>query len=151
MPKGQPSKLTATRKKIIIEALETGAPFALACLYAKISYQTHRNWHLRGEKLREELDKSEGALEISADDKRYLDYFDDVQEAVGKALMTFLTTIYSAAVDDPAWAAWMLQRRMPEEFASKMQVGGTGTGGAVRIEIVEVVKDQGADGSEPTH
>lgn len=166
MPKGRPTKLTVARRKKMVEAIEMGTPISIACLQCKISYQTHRNWYLKGQAVRACIDEFGIELEVTMADlspidrkqvqetiemtdteQRYLDYFDSIHEAEGEAGSIFLATIFSAAVDDPTWAAWMLQRRFPDEFAAKVQLGGDTPDGAIRIKLVEVIRD--ASNSNP--
>lgn len=151
MPKGRPTKLTKARTDKMVEAIQMGTPISMACLQAKISYQTHRNWYLKGQAVRERIDAFGIELEeqlaplspadraqvietidISDTDKRYLDYFDKIKGAEGDAGELFLATIFNAAVDDPTWAAWMLQHRFPEDFATKIR--GSGEDGALTVE-----------------
>ena len=47
---GQPTKLTATVQKIMVEAIEVGAYYETASTLAGISDQTRRNWMERGQK-----------------------------------------------------------------------------------------------------
>lgn len=48
--RGQPTKLTPTVQKILVETVSVGAHYEVACKLAGITFQTFRNWQLRGEK-----------------------------------------------------------------------------------------------------
>jgi hypothetical protein len=98
---GRPNKLTAEVTERIVEAIKRGATYEIACNYAGITYQTFRNWMIKGEKTRRK--------------NKFFEFFNKVKEAEGEAAYRWLAIIDKAAIEG-SWqaAAWKLERRHRE-------------------------------------
>lgn len=109
MPKhdrpGRPSKLTEDTKTALLNAIKAGLTYDLACGAAGISFQTFRNWQERGE---------------AAKSGEYFEFLEDLKEAEGQGGQRLITLINRSA-NEGQWAAaaWILERRYPENFARK--------------------------------
>jgi hypothetical protein len=103
------------------QALTLGATYEMACRYAGITYQTYRNWILKGEQAK------------SGD---FCDFVERMAAAEGRAVIGWLAKIERAA-NEGVWqaAAWKLERRYPEAYG-RQRVELTGADGdVVRISI----------------
>lgn len=110
---GQPLKLLKPEvKSRFLAAIQKGATYHISCGYAGISYQTFRNYMMRGEAL---LDLHEEQVEIHPD-KIYFEFYCDVIRHEAYTALTWLDKIDKAA--DLYWqaAAWKLERRHPKEY-----------------------------------
>lgn len=109
MPKhprpGRPSKLTEKTKTALLNAIKAGLTYDLACGAAGISFKTFRNWQEKGE---------EGKS------GEYVQFLQDLKEAEGQGSQRLITLINRSA-NEGQWAAaaWILERRYPENFARR--------------------------------
>lgn len=101
---GRPTKLTPEVQAKVVEALRLGAPRKLAAEYAGIAYDTLREWCLR-----------RGPF--------YVAFAGALKEAESKGSVAALAKIQKAATDGQ-WqaAAWLLERRDPENFGRRQVV-----------------------------
>lgn len=106
--RGQPTKFTPEYKKKMIYAITKGAPYEIACNYARIHYQTFLNWRAKAEE--EKLPE-------------YMEFFEDLKEAEGQTSMRWLQVI-DDAMDDGTWsaAAWKLERRRSRYFSQQAAI-----------------------------
>jgi transposase len=107
VPGGRPSKLIPEIKTKLLKALAAGNHYEPACAYAGISYQTFRNWMKRGE---------------TASRGEYLEFFETVQGAIAQGEIASVAKIKKAEDSDWRAAAWMLERRHPDRWASTQRV-----------------------------
>lgn len=91
----------------MLKALATGNHYEPACAYAGISYQTFRNWLQRGE---------------ATTRGEYFEFFESVQRAIAQAEIASVTKIKAAEKEDWRAAAWMLERRHPDRWASTQRI-----------------------------
>lgn len=100
---GRPTKFTPETVQKLIQAIQMGATYELACQYAAITIDTMNNW----------MKKSKTAKENDP----FFGFFDSVKEAEGKAVVGWLAKIEKAA-NDGSWqaAAWKLERRYPRQY-----------------------------------
>lgn len=100
---GQPTKFTPEHKEKLLVAIRKGAPYELACNYARICFQTFLNWRA-----------------IAENEKRpeYVEFFDDLKEAQGHTALIWLDKI-DKAMNEGLWtaAAWKLERRHHKHFS----------------------------------
>jgi len=99
---GRPTKLSAEVQRVLVEAITKGSTWSIACKAAGIDHQTLLNWR---EKAIEEPESDYAALVMA------------LEQAEVTAHDKWLATITDAAKTDPKWAAWMLSRRYPTEYA----------------------------------
>ena len=137
----------------IIEAIRLGATYRLAAQYAGVQIGTIYNWINRAEKILARLETDEDPV-IEESEVLYVDFFIRLQEAEGKAVVDWLSAIAAAAAEGK-WqaAAWMLERRHPQEYGKRTEVHQHHTRGVAtleewqqnakkrRIEAAEVVRE----------
>ena len=102
-PGGQPTKFTPEIKAKLLEAIKKGAPFELACSYARIHFSTLMNWKRKAE--------DEFCPE-------YIKFFEDLEEAKGATALMWLEKI-DKAMDEGTWqaASWKLAKRHSKHFS----------------------------------
>lgn len=111
------SKYTSDVIKRLVEAIELGATYELACHYAGISFQTFNEWQ-----------------------KTKPEFLETIKAAEGLAIVGWLYKIEQAAKDGN-WqaAAWKLERRYPDLYGRpgilKHEVSGP-NGGSIPVEFV---------------
>lgn len=107
-PVGRPTKFTPEVKEKILIAIRKGAPYELACNYARLDVSTLYNW-----KEKAEVDKL----------PEYIQFFEDLKEAEGHTSLMWLDVI-DKAMKDGQWtaAAWKLERRHHKYFSSNAQL-----------------------------
>ena len=105
---GRPTKFTSEIKAKLIYAIEKGAPYELACNYARIDYTTVLNW-----KKKADIEK----------EPEYIEFFKDLREAEGKISLKWLDVL-DKAMDDGTWqaAAWKLERRHSKYFSGQAAI-----------------------------
>lgn len=104
------SKFTERTIERLENAIRLGSNYEMACKFAGITYQTFRNWTLRGEQ--------------EDEDGAYHQFVDRIQRAEGEALIGWLLSIEEAAREG-TWqaAAWKAERRYPEQFGKRVEIG----------------------------
>jgi len=91
---GRPGKRTPQLEKDLLAAIETGAPYRIACMACGISADSFANWRRKDP--------------VFA--KR-------VEVAAGKTALRLLKKIEKNADENFSAAAWVLERRFPESFS----------------------------------
>lgn len=104
---GRPTLLNATRQASLLTAIEQGMPLKQAAAIAGMSYDTLNHWQKRGE--------NESAPE------EYRQFCQQLRRSQAVAMQVHLSSICDAAKRDWRAAAWMLERRYPEDFARQQQ------------------------------
>ena len=126
---GPKTKLTPETTDRLIQAIRMGSTYELACRYAGITYQTFLNW------------KEKAAL---GKDKIAIELFEGIARAEGEAAIKWLAIIEKHATDNPAWAAWKLERRYPDMYGrNRVELTGA-NGGPVVVKVEYVDSDPGA-------
>lgn len=105
---GRPTLLNPTRQAALLEAIEQGMPLKHAAAVACMSYDTLNRWQKRGE--------NESAPE------EYRQFCQLLRRSQAVAMQVHLSSICDAAKRDWRAAAWMLERRYPEDFARQQQL-----------------------------
>lgn len=103
----RPTKLDEPTKKALLQGIQLGLPYELACSNAGITFQTMRNWIKRGEK---------------AKSGEYFEFLEGVKVAEGKGSLQLLSTIRQSA-NEGHWqaGAWILERRYPQHFSLRQR------------------------------
>lgn len=111
----RPTKLTPETQEKIITAIEQGATYELAAQYGGVSYDTFNNWMNRARAETTRLENPRTKEDV--DEAPYVQFFNAVKEAEGRAAVKWLIKIEKAA-SDGNWqaAAWKLERRYPKEY-----------------------------------
>jgi hypothetical protein len=91
---GRPGKRTPQLEKALLAAIETGAPYRIACLACGISDDTFTEWRRK--------DPAFAA---------------QVEKAAGKTALRLLKKIEANAEENFSAAAWILERRFPTDFS----------------------------------
>jgi len=105
-PGGRPTKFTAEHKEKLLYAISKGAPYELACNYARIHYTTFLNWK-----------------ELAETDQKYFEFFEELKHAESATALRWLGKI-DEAMDKGTWqsAAWKLERRHSKYFSDQSGV-----------------------------
>jgi len=108
MPAGRPTKLTPEVQKTICDTVSGGGTDRVACLRAGISVSGLGEWKRRG----------------AAGEEPYAAFLAAYKRAEGDFGLRNLALIGKAA-QDGTWqaAAWLLERRYPEEYGRKVVQG----------------------------
>ena len=110
--RGRPSELTPELKERFLSAIAAGSHYEPACAYAGIAYSTFREWMQRGI----------GTNRRRASNQEYADFAEAVQGAEAKGELSAIASIRGASKDDWRAAAWMLERRHSDRWASTQKV-----------------------------
>lgn len=151
---GQPTKLTPTVQAILIEAIEIGAHYETACALAGITFQTFRNWQIRGEKAGkgvyfeffESLTRAEAKNEVDrlAEWRAFMRDEVGIVEEVKVNKDGTQTTVSKERVirhGDYRAVRDFLERRHRARWGNKVELGGL-DGGPIEItEIKRVIVD----------
>lgn len=118
---GRPSKLDAQRRERLINAIRAGAPKVHAAAAAGIDRETLRRWERRSEE--------PGAP------AEYVAFAADLRAAEAEAFVALTATVRTSARTDWRAAAWLLERRAPDEYGRRDRVEHSG-----RIDSEQTVK-----------
>ena len=105
---GQPTKFTPETREKMLYAISKGAPYRLACDYARVHYYTFTLWRDKAE-----IDKI----------PEYIEFFEDLKQAQGATAIHWLEKI-DEAMEEGTWqtAAWKLERRQGRYFAPQAAI-----------------------------
>jgi len=109
---GRPSQLTPELKEKFLSAIVAGSHYEPACAYVGICYGTFRMWMQRGQ----------GTHKNRKPSQEYVDFVEAVQGAEAKGELSAIASIRGASKDDWRAAAWMLERRHSDRWASTQKV-----------------------------
>lgn len=109
---GRPSKLTPERRKRIMDAIRAGSPKMHAAAAAGVSRETLRTWERRGE-------QPDAPAEYRA-------FLADLREAEAAGIVAMAATVTAAARSDWRAAAWLLERRAPDEYGRRDRIEHSG-------------------------
>jgi hypothetical protein len=110
--RGRRSKLTPTLQQYLVRALSVGCTHRAACQYAGIHYATFYRWLHTGETGKAPYD----------------DFCNAIKRAEAEGVLRALEQIHAAGDTDWRAAAWLLERRYPEEFSKRRVVEQQHTG-----------------------
>lgn len=120
-PVGRPTKLSADITARVCADLRAGLSVSSACASGGIHQATYFEWLARAE----------------AGERRFAEFADAVTQAKAAGARQLEGVVRKAAVDDWRAAAWMLERRLPDEWSKRTELTGTrGAPVAVDVEIV---------------
>lgn len=117
-PTGRPTKLSAEITAKVCDDLRAGHSVSSACASAGIHQASYFGWMARGE----------------AGERRFVEFFDAVTQAKADGARQLEAVVRKSAMDDWRAAAWMLERRLPDEWSKRTEVTGKG-GGPVQAEV----------------
>jgi hypothetical protein len=129
-PIGRPTKLTPEVREKILVAIRKGAPYQLACDYARIDVSTFCKWRIRAEVNKDPL---------------FVEFFQDLKEAEGHTSLIWLDVI-DKAMKEGQWtaAAWKLERRHYKHFSNQAGMIEMNQ----RLEKIEEIKNEKCIGQE---
>lgn len=132
---GRPCLLTPSREAALLNAIEEGMPLKQAAMLAGISYDTLNRWRTRGNS------------EFAPDEFRK--FCKALERAEAVAMQVNLARVRAAGEKDWRAAAWILERRHPEEFGTQRDERAKADStppwereGAEQIEVFQRMKKQ---------
>ena len=126
-PRQRPTKFTAETVERLLNAIKVGLPYHLAADAAGISLATFNEWQ-RGEIAR------------SADKHLKAYFLDELTRAKGTAALRNAAIVSKAATEDWRAAAWILERRFPQDFGKQaLEISGPNSG-PIQVEAVQLQK-----------
>lgn len=119
----RPTKLNKETQAKICQAIQLGATYELAAQYGGVSYECFNKWRKRAEaELKRRLSPGvkPGTKKWDAEEL-YVQFFQAIKDAEGKAVVGWLAKIEKAA-NDGNWAAaaWKLERRYPKNYGKQL-------------------------------
>jgi hypothetical protein len=144
---GRPLKLTKPVTERICDAISIGTPLTAAARYGGISYRTFLNWYQAGQTEFERLEEAEAQAKKAdpdPDQKKYLQFFHQVEEAKANGMISWANVLNNAARVDPKWAAYMLEKWDSQTYgqqAQRLEVTGKG-GGPIQTEDVGLTDEE---------
>lgn len=99
------TKFTEPMREALIRYIEGGNTIETACKMVGVHKTQFYRWVKRGE------DAREGTT--------FRKFHDDVQAAEARAEVRAMTILQQGMRDDPKWAAWYLERRLPQQYGRR--------------------------------
>mgnify|MGYP001136552653 CR=1 FL=1 len=117
----RPTKYTPQTVARLLDGIRLGLTYRLAAAYAGIDYATFCRWRMR-----------------------YASFATQLQEAEAHAAAVVMARIHHAAASDWRAAAWMLERRYPEDFGPRQRLEQ-----AVTVDVRQAAERVAAELSVP--
>ena len=114
----RPTKLTPESQEAIVVGINAGLTFRLSCARAGVNPATFYRWLEKGE---------------TANVRRYSEFCDAVSRAKADSDLRLVSQITLQAPTDWRAAAFMLERRFPDDYGKRTEVTGK-DGGPVKVE-----------------
>lgn len=102
---GRPSVFTEPIKKVLLESVQAGQSFAQACRRARIDPSTLSHWAAEVDEIGEK--------------SKYFQFINDLMQAEATGQLALILTVKSATKADWKAAAWLLERKWPDEYGRK--------------------------------
>lgn len=102
---GRPSKFTVAVCTIILESVRAGQSYAMACRRARIDDSTLSHWAAE--------------VEEKGEASRYFQFINDLMEAEASGQLALIATVRTATKIDWKAAAWLLERKHPDEWGRR--------------------------------
>ena len=118
---GRPTKLTPATQAKILESIRAGLTHKLACMRVGVNDSTFYRWLQEGSQARS---------------GRYKDFHDEVMRANADSAEVLLNQIRIKAYEDWRAAAFILERRFPDDYGKRTELTGK-DGGPVIVETAE--------------
>lgn len=131
--RGRPSLLTEDLQAMLLSGIEEGLPLKQAAMLAGICYETLNRWRKKGE--------SESAP------PEFRHFCQALQRSEAVAMQRLVSQVSKAGNTDWRAAAWILERRHPDEFGKAEKIEHTGKGGnslitPIDCEVIRRIKKQ---------
>ena len=114
----RPTKLTPEVQDLIVDGINAGLTFRLTCARVGVNPSTFYRW----------LDTGE-----TAKIGRYREFYEAVERAKADSALRLVSQITLQALTDWRAAAFMLERRFPEDYGKRTELTGK-DGGPVKVE-----------------
>jgi hypothetical protein len=114
-PVGRPCLLTKTCEAKLLSAIEEGMPLKQAAMLAGICYETLNRWRIRGEDENAPIE--------------FRQFCQSLRRSQAMAMQACVSCIRKAANHEWRAAAWLLERRHPEEFSLPEKIEHSGRNG----------------------
>lgn len=140
---GRPTKLNEEIVRRLLEMFSLGASQADACRYAGVSVDSLQRWIAAG---RAELAAIEAMAEGDYHCSDAAALVLAIDRAMGEFARTQLDNIKLAATSPKNWtaSAWLLERRLPEEWGKREKVDHTHTHEIIG-EVERIVRERNLD------
>ena len=109
----RPTKLTPESQETIVDGINAGLTFRLTCARAGVNPATFYRWLEKGE---------------TAKSGRYREFCDTVSRAKADSALRLVSQITLQAPTDWRAAAFMLERRFPDDYGKRTEVTGKDDG-----------------------
>ena len=114
----RPTKLTPEVHEAIVDGINAGLTYRLSCARAGVTPATFYKW----------LEKGEGAQSGAL-----MEFFDAVERAKSDSALRLVSQITLQAPTDWRAAAFILERRFPDDYGRRTEVTGK-DGGPVKVD-----------------
>ena len=115
---GRPTKLTPEVRDLIVDGINAGLTFGLTCARAGVSPATFYRWLEKGE---------------TAKSGVFREFCDTVSRAKADSAMRLVSQITLQAPTDWRAAAFLLERRFPDDYGKRSEITGK-DGGPVKVD-----------------
>ena len=115
---GRKTKLTPEVQEIIVDGINAGLTLVLTCARAGVTYVTFYRWLEKGE---------------AANSGVFCEFFNAVSRAKADSALRLVSQITLQAPTDWRAAAFLLERRFPDDYGKRSEVTGK-DGGPVKVE-----------------
>ena len=115
---GRPTKLTPDVQDLIVDGINAGLTFGLTCARAGVNPATFYRWLEKGE---------------TAKSGVYSEFCDTVSRAKADSALRLVSQITLQAPTDWRAAAFLLERRFPDDYGKRSEITGK-DGGPVKVE-----------------
>ena len=115
---GRPTKLTPDVQELIVDGINAGLTYGMSCARAGVNPATFYRWLEKGE---------------TAKSGAFREFCDTVSRAKADSAMRLVSQITLQAPTDWRAAAFMLERRFPDDYGKRSEITGK-DGGPVKME-----------------
>ena len=114
---GRPTKLTPDVQEAIVDGINAGLTYRMSCARAGVTHATFYRWLEKGE---------------TAKSGAFREFCDTVSRAKADSALRLVSQITLQAPTDWRAAAFLLERRFPDDYGKRTEVTGKG-GGPMKV------------------
>jgi hypothetical protein len=126
----RPTKLTPEVQEVISRELRIGMTRRIACEVANVDYATFARW----------MQKAETPGDDDPSVIACREFRDVVRKAEAESVRSLAAEVRKAVKRDWRAAAWLLERRCPEDYARRTEISGPNGGPIEVADVSEQVK-----------
>ena len=115
---GRPTKLTPDVQEAIVDGINAGLTYRMSCARAGVTHATFYRWLEKGE---------------TAKSGAFREFCDTVSRAKADSALRLVSQITLQAPTDWRAAAFLLERRFPDDYGKRSEITGK-DGGPVKVE-----------------